>query len=295
VLDRKLAARTIQDYGVEVIYHAAAYKHVPLVEANPLSGLQNNTFGTLVMAEVARELRVKRFVLISSDKAVRPTNIMGASKRLAELILQAFAHEAGDDTIFTMVRFGNVLDSSGSVVRRFRTQIQTGGPVTVTHPDIIRYFMSIPEAAQLVIQAGAMATGGEVFVLEMGTPVNIADLARSMIRLSGRELRDDANPDGDIAIKYIGLRRGEKLYEELLIGENTTGTGHPRIFKNNEPILPYEELITTLERLEDAIQRLDESEIQEILSLTVEGYVPATATAQVAGKDEWQPVSRTLH
>jgi FlaA1/EpsC-like NDP-sugar epimerase len=220
---------------------------------------------------------------------------MGASKRLAELILQAFAHEAGDDTIFTMVRFGNVLDSSGSVVRRFRTQIQTGGPVTVTHPDIIRYFMSIPEAAQLVIQAGAMATGGEVFVLEMGTPVNIADLARSMIRLSGRELRDDANPDGDIAIKYIGLRRGEKLYEELLIGENTTGTGHPRIFKNNEPILPYEELITTLERLEDAIQRLDESEIQEILSLTVEGYVPATATAQVAGKDEWQPVSRTLH
>jgi FlaA1/EpsC-like NDP-sugar epimerase len=295
VLDRKLAARTIQDYGVEVIYHAAAYKHVPLVEANPLSGLQNNTFGTLVMAEVARELRIKRFVLISSDKAVRPTNIMGASKRLAELILQAFAHEAGDATIFTMVRFGNVLDSSGSVVRRFRTQIQAGGPVTVTHPDIIRYFMSIPEAAQLVIQAGAMATGGEVFVLEMGTPVNIADLARSMIRLSGRELRDDANPDGDIAIKYIGLRRGEKLYEELLIGENTTGTGHPRIFKNNEPVLPYEELLTTLERLEDAIQRLDESDIQEILSLTVEGYVPAAATAQVAGKDEWQPVSRTLH
>ena len=172
---------------------------------------------------------------------------------------------------------------------------QKGGPVTVTHPDIIRYFMSIPEAAQLVIQAGAMAVGGEVFVLEMGTPVNIADLAGSMIRLSGRELRDDNNPDGDIAIKYIGLRRGEKLYEELLIGENTTGTGHPRIFKNNEPVLTYEELLTTLERLEDAIQRLDESEIQEILSLTVEGYVPAGATAQVASKDEWQPVSRTLH
>ena len=295
VLDRKLAARAIQDHGVDVIYHAAAYKHVPLVEANPFTGLENNTFGTLVLAELAKELHVERFVLISSDKAVRPTNIMGASKRLAELILQGFAQEPGVATIFTMVRFGNVLDSSGSVVQRFRNQIKIGGPVTVTHPDIIRYFMSIPEAAQLVIQAGAMATGGEVFVLEMGTPVKIADLARTMIHLSGREVRDENNPDGDIEVEYIGLRRGEKLYEELLIGENTTGTGHPRIFKNNEPILPYDELVMALERLEDAIQRLHESDIQDVLRVTVEGYAPAAASPPVAGKDEWQPVSRTLH
>ena len=295
VLDRKLAARAIQEYGVEVIYHAAAYKHVPLVEANPFTGLQNNTFGTLVLAEIAKELRVERFVLISSDKAVRPTNIMGASKRLAELILQGFAQEPGVSTIFTMVRFGNVLDSSGSVVQRFRNQIKDGGPVTVTHPEIIRYFMSIPEAAQLVIQAGAMATGGEVFVLEMGTPVKIADLARTMIHLSGREVRDENNPDGDIAVNYVGLRRGEKLYEELLIGENTSGTGHPRIFKNNEPIMPYDELVMALERLEDAIQRLDESDIQDVLRVTVEGYAPATAALAIAAKDEWQPLSRTLH
>ena len=239
MLDRKLVARTIEELGVEVIYHAAAYKHVPIVEANPFAGLQNNTFGTLAVAEAAKELGVERFVLVSSDKAVRPTNIMGASKRLAELILQAFAQDRDSTTIFTMVRFGNVLDSSGSVVRRFRNQIKAGGPVTVTHPEVIRYFMSIPEAAQLVIQAGTMAIGGEVFVLEMGTPVKIDDLARTMIRLSGLEVRDEDHPEGDIAIEYIGLRRGEKLYEELLIGENTTGTSHPRIFKNSEPILPY--------------------------------------------------------
>ena len=295
VLDRKLVARTIQDLGVEVIYHAAAYKHVPLVEANPFAGLQNNTFGTLVVADVAKELGVERFVLVSSDKAVRPTNIMGASKRLAEQILQALAQEGGTATIFTMVRFGNVLDSSGSVVRLFRTQIKGGGPVTVTHPEVIRYFMSIPEAAQLVIQAGTMAAGGEVFVLEMGTPVKIDDLARTMIRLSGREVRDDSHPDGDIAIEYVGLRRGEKLYEELLIGENTTGTSHPRIFKNSEPIVPYEELAAVLERLEDAIHRMDEAEMQELLRATVEGYVPASSAPPVAGKGEWQPASRTLH
>src|SRR4029453_18123904 len=233
VLDRKLVARTIQELGVEVIYHAAAYKHVPIVEANPFAGLQNNTFGTLVVAETAKELGVERFVLVSSDKAVRPTNIMGASKRLAEQILQALARERGTSTVFTMVRFGNVLDSSGSVVKLFRSQIKAGGPVPVTPPGVIRYFMSIPEAAQLVIQAGTMATGGEVFVLEMGTPVKIDDLARTMIRLSGLEVRDDKHPDGDIAVAYIGLRPGEKLYEELLIGENTTGTNHPRIFKNS--------------------------------------------------------------
>ena len=295
VLDRKLVARTIEELGVEVIYHAAAYKHVPIVEANPFAGLQNNTFGTLVVAEAAKELGVERFVLVSSDKAVRPTNIMGASKRLAELILQAFAQEPHSTTIFTMVRFGNVLDSSGSVVRRFRNQIKAGGPVTVTHPEVIRYFMSIPEAAQLVIQAGTMAMGGEVFVLEMGTPVKIDDLARTMIRLSGLEVRDEAHPEGDIAIEYIGLRRGEKLYEELLIGENTTGTSHPRIFKNSEPILPFEELAAALERLEEAIQRLDTAELQETLRATVEGYVPASTAHPVSAKDEWQPASRTLH
>ena len=294
VLDRKLVARTIEEQGVEVIYHAAAYKHVPIVEVNPFAGLQNNTFGTLVVAEAAKEHGVERFVLVSSDKAVRPTNVMGASKRLAELILQSLAQE-NSSTIFTMVRFGNVLDSSGSVVRLFRNQIKAGGPVTVTHPEVIRYFMSIPEAAQLVIQAGAMATGGEVFVLEMGTPVKIDDLARTMIRLSGLEVRDEANPDGDVAIEYVGLRPGEKLYEELLIGENATGTNHPRIFKTSEPILPYEDLIAALERLEDAIQRVDVVELQDMLRTTVEGYVPASTAATLAAKDEWQPVSRTLH
>ncbi|MGH6825698.1 polysaccharide biosynthesis protein [Methyloceanibacter sp.] len=294
VLDRKLVARTISNYDVEVIYHAAAYKHVPLVEVNPFTGLQNNTFGTLTLAEAAKEARVERFVLVSSDKAVRPTNVMGASKRLAELILQALAEPHGT-TVFTMVRFGNVLDSSGSVVRRFRNQIQAGGPVTVTHPEIIRYFMSIPEAAQLVIQAGAMASGGEVFVLDMGTPVKIDDLARTMVRLSGLEVRDDDNQDGDIAIEYIGLRRGEKLYEELLIGENTTGTSHPRIFKNSEPVLAHAELVAALERLDDAIQRHDEADLQEMLRATVEGYKPGGTGHPASVKDEWQPVSRMLH
>ena len=194
-----------------------------------------------------------------------------------------------------MVRFGNVLDSSGSVVRLFRSQIKAGGPVTVTHPDVVRYFMSMPEAAQLVIQAGAMATGGEVFVLDMGAPVKIDDLARTMIRLSGLEVSDENHPDGDIAVEYVGLRRGEKLYEELLIGENTTSTNHPRIFKNSEPILAYEDLVAALERLEDAIQRVDESELQETLHATVEGYMPSSAVHTVAAKDEWQPTSRTLH
>jgi len=300
VLDRKLVARTISNFDVEVIYHAAAYKHVPIVEMNPFTGLQNNTFGTLALAEVAKEAGVGRFVLVSSDKAVRPTNVMGASKRLAELILQALAEPRlveprGGATIFTMVRFGNVLDSSGSVVRRFRNQIQAGGPVTVTHPEIIRYFMSIPEAAQLVIQAGAMASGGEVFVLDMGTPVKIDDLARTMIRLSGLEVRDDNNPEGDIAIEYIGLRRGEKLYEELLIGENTTGTSHPRIFKNSEPVLAYADLVAALERLDDAIQRQDEADLQDMLRATVEGYMPGSTGHPASVKDEWQPVSRTLH
>lgn len=294
VLDRKLINRIIEEQGVEVIYHAAAYKHVPIVERNPFAGLHNNTLGTLVVAEAAKEHGVERFVLVSTDKAVRPTNIMGASKRLAELVLQGLAQD-NSNTIFTMVRFGNVLDSSGSVVQLFRNQIKAGGPVTVTHPDVTRYFMSIPEAAQLVIQAGAMATGGEVFVLEMGTPVKIADLARTMIHLSGLDVSDETNPDGDVAIDFVGLRPGEKLFEELLIGENTTGTGHPRIFKTSEPILPYDDLIAVLERMEDAIQRVDLAGVQDVLRATVEGYVPAKAPTAVSAKDEWQPISRTLH
>lgn len=293
-LDRELVDRTIKEQGVEVIYHAAAYKHVPIVELNPFAGLRNNTLGTLVVAESAKQHGVERFVLVSTDKAVRPTNIMGASKRLAELVLQALAQDNGG-TIFTMVRFGNVLDSSGSVVRLFRNQIKVGGPVTVTHPEVTRYFMSIPEAAQLVIQAGAMATGGEVFVLEMGTPVKIADLARTMIRLSGLDVRDEGNPDGDVAIEYVGLRPGEKLYEELLIGENATATSHPRIFKTSEPVLPYDELIAALERAEDAIQRVAMAELQEVLRATVEGYVPASTSLAVSAREEWQPISRTLH
>lgn len=295
VLDRALVRRTIEQHGIEVVYHAAAYKHVPIVEVNPSVGLQNNTFGTLVTAEAARDAGVERFVLISSDKAVRPTNVMGASKRLAELILQALAEDPRK-TVFTMVRFGNVLDSSGSVVRLFRNQIKAGGPVTVTHPDVIRYFMSIPEAAQLVIQAGAMAEGGEVFVLEMGTPVKIDDLARTMIRLSGLEVRDEANPEGDVEIEYCGLRPGEKLYEELLIGKDATGTNHPRIFKTSEPVLAYDELIAALARFERAISSNDLAALQEMLRATVEGYAPATAAPAVApGSDEWEPRSQTLH
>ncbi|GAB4226791.1 MAG: nucleoside-diphosphate sugar epimerase/dehydratase [Methyloligellaceae bacterium] len=300
VLDGPHVERILSRYRVDTIYHAAAYKHVPIVEENPGTGLINNTFGTLTVAEAALACGVERMVLISTDKAVRPTNVMGASKRLAELILQAVAAEDGPGTVFTMVRFGNVLDSSGSVVRRFRKQIEAGGPVTVTHPDITRYFMSIPEAAQLVIQAGAMATGGEVFVLDMGRPVKIDDLARTMIRLSGLAPRDDANPDGDIAIEYVGLRPGEKLYEELLIGENSAGTSHPRILKNNEPFLPLAALRKELDALREAIDAYDDAAIEAILKRTVEGYArslppaePAAGEAAPAG--EWRPPSRTLH
>ena len=295
VLDRTLIDRTLAQHDVEVIYHAAAYKHVPIVEVNPCVGLRNNTFGTQVVAEAARAAGIERFVLISSDKAVRPTNVMGASKRLAELVLQGLAEDP-HKTIFTMVRFGNVLDSSGSVVRLFRKQIKAGGPVTVTHPEVIRYFMSIPEAAQLVIQAGAMAEGGEVFVLEMGTPVKIDDLARTMIRLSGLEVRDEEHPEGDVAIEYVGLRPGEKLFEELLIGEDATGTNHPRIFKTSEPVLAYEDLIAALARFEAAISKNDLADLQEMLQATVEGYAPSGAAASVAaGTDEWEPHSQTLH
>lgn len=274
ILDPALMRQLIEANSVQTIYHAAAYKHVPIVEHNAVAGLRNNTFGTAVLAEAAERGGVERFVLISTDKAVRPTSVMGASKRLAEMVLQARAAAGSGRTVFTMVRFGNVLDSSGSVVRRFRRQIETGGPVTVTHPDAIRYFMSIPEAAALVIQAGAMATGGEVFVLDMDEPVKIDDLARSMIRLMGLEVRDAKHPDGDIAIEYIGLRPGEKLHEELLLGENTTRTEHPRVLKSHEPFLSQAELTSALDALRGAMEKDNVEAIHAVLTRTVEGYRP---------------------
>ena len=274
VTDDGAIRRVITQYRVETIFHAAAYKHVPIVESNPAAGIRNNAFGTRVVAEAARDLGVERFVLISTDKAVRPTNIMGASKRLAELVLQALASEPGTRTVFTMVRFGNVLNSSGSVAKLFREQIRSGGPVTVTHKDITRYFMSIPEAAELVIQAGAMAGGGEVFVLDMGEPVRIDDLARKMIRLMGRSVRDDANPDGDIAIVHTGLRPGEKLYEELQIGANLTRTPHPRINRCIEPALTPAELAREFDALQAVLLLDDMTALQAVLTRNVEGYQP---------------------
>jgi FlaA1/EpsC-like NDP-sugar epimerase len=294
VADESLLAREILNNRVETIYHAAAYKHVPIVEHNPVMGLANNTFGTLTLAETARKLNVERVVLISTDKAVRPTNVMGASKRLAELIFQAAA-ASGSGTVFTMVRFGNVLDSSGSVVRLFRKQIEAGGPVTVTHRDIVRYFMSIPEAATLVLQAGAMAKGGEVFVLDMGEPVKIDELARSMIRLMGLDVQDDDNPDGDIAIRYTGLRPGEKLYEELWLGDDTTGTEHPRIMRKAEPALPAEILQRELDALRVAMAANNIEAIRAVLLRTVEGYRPGAEQLGRLPLEGIAPVSRTLH
>ncbi|HEY0594181.1 nucleoside-diphosphate sugar epimerase/dehydratase [Sphingopyxis sp.] len=256
---RSSMRRVYSHYRPETVFHAAAYKHVPLVEANPLSGLRNNIMGTLHSVQAAKEVGVANFILISTDKAVRPTNIMGASKRVCELILQAHAAQPRTKTIFSMVRFGNVLGSSGSVVPRFKAQIATGGPVTLTHREITRYFMTIPEAAQLVVQASAMAKGGEVFVLDMGQPVKIADLARSMIRLSGLSVRDADNPDGDIDIVETGLRPGEKLYEELLIGNNPEQTSHPRIMRAQENSWPWEELEQALDELDVAIRNTGDS------------------------------------
>ena len=296
VLDAPLVTDAIRRYGIETIYHAAAYKHVPMVENNPAAGLNNNIFGTDIVAEAAQANGVERMVLISTDKAVRPTNVMGASKRLAELALQARAAEK-PTTVFTMVRFGNVLDSSGSVVGRFRRQIKSGGPVTVTHPEVIRYFMSIPEAAELVIQAGAMAKGGDVFVLDMGEPVKIDELARLMIRLSGLEVRDDSNPDGDIAITYTGLRPGEKLYEELLIGDKTSGTEHTRILRSDEPALPAAELRREFDLLRAAMGMRDIETIQAVLTRTVEGYRPDADVRVLENTPAatWVAPSRTLH
>ena len=260
-------------YRPDTVYHAAAYKHVPMVECNPSEGVFNNVFGTLNMAQAAQAARVASFVLVSTDKAVRPTNLMGASKRMAELILQALADRAGPHgTRFSMVRFGNVLGSSGSVVPMFREQLAQGGPLTITHPEVTRYFMTIPEAAQLVLQAAAMATGGEVFVLDMGEPVRIMDLARRLVGLSGLQVRDAAQPDGDIEFSFIGLRPGEKLYEELLIGDNPTVTAHPRIMKAHEDFMAWPELMIQLERLQQVASVEDVAAIRRVLRTCVHGF-----------------------
>ncbi|MCB5196109.1 nucleoside-diphosphate sugar epimerase/dehydratase [Deefgea salmonis] len=264
-------------YGVQTVYHAAAYKHVPLVEFNITEGILNNAFGTRAAAAAAIDAGVESFVLISTDKAVRPTNVMGASKRMAELALQAYALDPSVKTRFCMVRFGNVLGSSGSVVPLFRKQIIEGGPVKVTHPEINRFFMTIPEASQLVIQAGAMGGSGEVFVLDMGQPVRIVDLARRMIHLSGYKVKDDANPAGDIAIEFSGLRPGEKLYEELLIGDNVSGTEHARIMKANEQCLTLDELEQIIADLSIACVGNDSTQIIGILQRCVSGFKPDQA------------------
>lgn len=273
VTHRRRCEAAMRSFEVETVYHAAAYKHVPLVEHNIIEGVQNNVFGTFHVAEAAIACGVKRFVLISTDKAVRPTNVMGASKRMAELVLQGLAQRQSN-TVFSMVRFGNVLGSSGSVVPLFRDQIRDGGPVTVTHPDIIRYFMTIPEASQLVLQAGSMGQGGEVFVLDMGEPVKIADLARKMIHLMGLIEKTDENPQGDIEIIFSGLRPGEKLYEELLIGDDPQGTSHPRIMMAREVSMPWEKVETTLNRLMRASQEFDCHQVVEVLRSTPTGYAP---------------------
>jgi FlaA1/EpsC-like NDP-sugar epimerase len=260
-------------FNVDTVYHAAAYKHVPLVENNTVEGVRNNIFGTLYCAQAAIAAKVDTFVLVSTDKAVRPTNIMGATKRMAELVLQALSKEQST-TRFCMVRFGNVLGSSGSVVPLFRQQIKGGGPITLTHNDITRYFMTIPEAAQLVLQAGAMGKGGDVFVLDMGEPVKIYDLAVKLIRLSGLELQDKMNPHGDIAITTTGLRPGEKLYEELLIGDNVDDTSHPRIMTAQELMLPWDELNTIIKQLDTACHEFDHQAIRDILIDAPTAYKP---------------------
>jgi FlaA1/EpsC-like NDP-sugar epimerase len=259
-------------YRPATVYHAAAYKHVPMVEDNPGEGVRNNVLGTLNMAQAAMHSGAKRFVLISTDKAVRPTNVMGATKRMAELVLQALAAQSSV-TCFSMVRFGNVLDSSGSVVPLFRKQLAAGGPLTVTHAEVTRYFMTIPEAAQLVLQAGAMGQGGDVFLLDMGEPVKIMDLAQRMVALSGLRVRDADHPDGDIEIAVTGLRPGEKLYEELLIGDNPEPTAHPRIMKAREDFLPWPELERALDRLLTAAESGDVIAIKSVLQSCVQGYL----------------------
>ena len=264
----------LSTYGVQTVYHAAAYKHVPIVERNLVEGVHNNIFSTWHTAEAALDCGVEVFVLVSTDKAVNPTNVMGATKRFSEIVLQGM-HQRGGPTRFCMVRFGNVLESSGSVVPLFREQIERGGPVTVTHPEVTRYFMTIPEAAQLVVQASSMAKGGDVFVLDMGRPIRISDLARRMIQLYGLTVRSDENPDGDIEIAFTGLRSAEKLYEELLIGTTVMGTEHPMIMRAIEHALPWSEVAALLEQLAAAMRRFDCKSAMEILSTAVREYRPS--------------------
>lgn len=277
----------MKTWGVNTVYHAAAYKHVPMVEHNIAEGILNNVIGTLNTAQAALQAGVANFVLISTDKAVRPTNVMGSTKRLAELTLQALSREVApmmfgekskisrvNKTRFTMVRFGNVLGSSGSVIPLFHKQIKSGGPLTVTHPKITRYFMTIPEAAQLVIQAGSMGLGGDVFVLDMGDPVKIIELAEKMVHLSGLSIRSEKNPHGDIAIEFSGLRPGEKLYEELLIGDNVVATRHPMIMSANEDYISWELLKVKLTELLTAVEEDDYNKVRQLLRETVSGYAP---------------------
>ncbi|MFT5033818.1 MAG: FlaA1/EpsC-like NDP-sugar epimerase, partial [Bacteroidia bacterium] len=273
-------------WNVDTVYHAAAYKHVPIVEQNISEGIINNVVGTLNLARAAIENGVANFVLISTDKAVRPTNVMGATKRLAEMILQALSKVHSLESLskqgaaqinrtrFTMVRFGNVLGSSGSVIPRFREQIRQGGPITVTHPNITRYFMTIPEAAQLVIQAGSMGRGGDVFLLDMGEPVRILDLAKKMVHLSGLSIKDQESPNGDISIEFTGLRPGEKLYEELLIGPSSTPTEHPMIMRANEEFMEWRDLQGVIDEILAAVDNYDYSVVRKLLRETVQGYVP---------------------
>jgi FlaA1/EpsC-like NDP-sugar epimerase len=281
ILNRERLESVCQAFGVDTIYHAAAYKHVPIVERNPSEAVRNNVIGTHKAAMAAINAGVETFVLISTDKAVRPTSTMGATKRFAEMILQGLAAHDPGKTRFTMVRFGNVLDSSGSVVPLFREQIQKGGPVTVTDPRIIRYFMTIPEAAQLVIQAGAMGQGGDVFVLDMGEPVKILDMARRMIHLSGFEVKDETNPEGDVEIVFTGLRPGEKLYEELLIGDNVASTQNPLIMTASENSLPWDELGNYIEQFAESINLHDVERSRNLLVESVSGFSPQCDVADL--------------
>ena len=272
--DVTLLDKLFERNQIQTVYHAAAYKHVPLVEENSVSGIKNNVFGTKALAEKSLASKVETFILISTDKAVRPTNIMGCTKRIAEMVLQSLANSKNCETTFSMVRFGNVLGSSGSVVPKFRQQIADGGPITVTHKEITRYFMSIPEAVQLVIQAGAMAKGGDVFVLDMGESVKITDLATKMISLAGLQIKDQYNLKGDIEVKYSGLRPGEKLYEELLIGDNVSGTKHSRIMQANEEYIGKSQLEVLLKNLHNVLNNDNLDDIKKSLTKIVSGYTP---------------------
>ena len=277
VQDKSRINEIISIFKPDTIFHAAAYKHVPIVEQNLIEGIKNNIFGTIYTAQCAAKNNVKNFVLISTDKAVRPTNVMGASKRFAEIYLQALFNKKNKNssTIFSIVRFGNVLDSSGSVLPKFRNQIKDGGPITLTHPDVTRFFMTIPEAAQLVIQASALSKGGEVFVLDMGEPVKIANLAKRMIELSGLTVKNRYNFDGDIEIKITGLRPGEKLHEELLIGDNPENTIHPKIIKAKDPYLEWNKLSSIIKEMNNLIFIKDEKKIIELLKKSVIGFNPS--------------------